>query len=337
MAIKSKPTRNTTSPARDVFLKQKILVKDKVPHVISVNQFGKKQLDELFQRADQFREWDRSFESRREIATMHLGRQLCSLFYEPSTRTRLSFETAAVKLGMGLVSTENAGEFSSAIKGETLEDSISVLDNYSYDVIVMRHNEKGAAKRATKVSNTPIINGGDGAGEHPTQSLLDAYTIYKNFGRLNNLKIVLGGDLKNGRTVRSLTKLLAKFSNNEFVFVSVPELQIGQDIKIILKRKGIKFIETSDINSAMRQADVVYWTRLQKERIKNLDSIPKKGFVIDANTLKHLPKSAIIMHPLPRVDEIHTDVDKDHRAKYFEQAGNGLYVRMALLDGVLRA
>ncbi len=337
MAIKTKPTRHTTSPARDVFLKQKIATKDKVPHVITVNQFNKKQLDELFQRADQFREWDRSFESRREIATMHLGRQLCSLFYEPSTRTRLSFETAAVKLGMGLVSTENAGEFSSAIKGETLEDSISVLDNYGYDVIVMRHNEKGAAKRATKVSKTPIINGGDGAGEHPTQSLLDAYTIYKNFGRLNNTKIVLGGDLKNGRTVRSLTKLLAKFSNNEFVFVSVPELQIGQDIKTILKRKGIKFVETSDINKAVKDSDVVYWTRLQKERIKNLASIPKKGFVMDVNTLKHMPKKAIIMHPLPRVDEIHPDVDKDPRATYFEQAGNGLYVRMALLDGVLRA
>lgn len=303
-------------------------------HILAVTQYTHSQLDQLFTRADELRNYS-SPEQRKELAELHKGRQLCSLFYEPSTRTRLSFEAAAVKLGMVVVSTENAREFSSAAKGETIEDTIRVLDAYNFDVIVLRHHKTGAAARAAKVSQTPIINAGDGKGEHPTQALLDAYTIYRQFGRLDNLHIVMGGDLANGRTVRSLAQLLSTYPNNRITFVSMPELQIGQDIKDVLKASKTIFQETTDMSSAFETADIVYWTRLQKERLADPSILPKDGFVLDPEILTHLPAHAIIMHPLPRVDEISPLVDSDPRAKYFEQAGNGLYVRMALLDQII--
>lgn len=303
-------------------------------HVLSINQFDQDSLQALFVKADEFQKLDHDESSRKELATKYLGKQLCSLFYEPSTRTRLSFETAAVKLGMAVVSTENAREFSSAAKGETIEDTVRVLDGYHYDAIVLRHHETGAAGRAAAVSETPILNAGDGKGEHPTQALLDLYTIYRKFQRLDNLKVVIGGDLANGRTARSLALALAKYSGNSITFVSVPELQIGQDIKEALEKAGVVFQESSDVVAAVGDADVVYWTRLQKERLADNVSIAD-NFVIDANVLGAMPERAIIMHPLPRVDEITTDVDDDPRAEYFQQAANGLYVRMALLDNVL--
>jgi aspartate carbamoyltransferase catalytic subunit len=303
-------------------------------HILAATQYDHTQLDTLFIRADELRSYT-SYEQRRELAELHKGRQLCSLFYEPSTRTRLSFEAAAVKLGMGVVSTENAREFSSAAKGETIEDTIRVLDAYKFDVVVLRHHETGTASRAANVSQTPIINAGDGKGEHPTQALLDAYTIYRQFGRLDNLHIVMGGDLANGRTVRSLARLLSSYPGNHITFVSIPELQIGEDIKEALNKDATPFEETANMPSAFKTADVVYWTRLQKERLTDPSSIPKDGFTLAPGVLKHLPKHAIIMHPLPRVDEIDPAVDSDPRAVYFDQAGNGLYVRMALLDQIL--
>lgn len=304
-------------------------------HTLDVNQFTPAQLEKLFAHADELRAQASDEQGRRTLASRHQGRQLCSLFYEPSTRTRLSFETAAAKLGMGVVSTENAREFSSAAKGETIEDTMRVLNQYDYSVIVMRHHETGAAVRAAKVSKIPIVNAGDGKGEHPTQALLDAYTIHRKFGRLNNLRVVMGGDLANGRTVRSLAQLLAKYKGNHIVFVSIPELKIGDDIKAILKKSGTTFEETDNMKTAFKDADVVYWTRLQKERLTHPEAIPKGGFVIDKSSLKALPKHAIVMHPLPRIDEIEANVDDDPRAHYFEQAGNGLYIRMALIDQIL--
>lgn len=304
-------------------------------HILSIDRFDQAQLEDLFDKVEVFRQRDFDPDGRRILARMYEGRQLCSLFYEPSTRTRLSFETAAVKLGMGVVSTENAREFSSAIKGESIEDTIRVLNEYHYDVMVLRHHETGSAARAAAVSSTPIINAGDGTGEHPTQALLDAYTIQQAHGKLDGLKVVLGGDLKHGRTARSLAKLLAKYPKNSMTFVSVPELQIGDDIKKLLRENGLTYDETEDINKAFLDADVVYWTRLQKERLKDLSVIPKGGLTIDLKAVKVLPKHAIIMHPLPRVDEIHPAVDDDPRARYFQQAGNGLYIRMALLDMVI--
>lgn len=304
-------------------------------HVLTVQQFHPEQLDNMFERADELRIQANDNETRRTLAQRYIGRQMCSLFYEPSTRTRLSFEQAGAKMGMGVVSTENAREFSSAAKGETIEDTIQVLNEYDFDVIVLRHNETGSAARAAAVSDVPVINAGDGKGEHPTQALLDTYTIKQNHGRLDNLRIVMGGDLKHGRTVRSLAQLLSKYDGNHISFVSIPELQIGDDIKDILGLNGTTYDETTDMNAAFSQADVVYWTRLQKERLENHDAIPEGGFTIDEASLSVMPEGATIMHPLPRVGEIDEKVDQDKRAVYFRQAGNGLYVRMALLDSIL--
>lgn len=303
-------------------------------HVLSINQFDQEGLRALFKKADEFQDLDHDPSSRRELADRYHGRQLCSLFYEPSTRTRLSFEAAAVKLGMGVVSTENAREFSSAAKGETIEDTIQVINGYHFDAVVLRHHETGAAKQAASVSKMPIINAGDGKGEHPTQALLDLYTIYRKFGRLDNLNVVIGGDLANGRTARSLALALSKYDGNTITFVSIPQLQIGQDIKQALDTSGTTYSESADVNEAVKSADVVYWTRLQKERLEKGVTIAD-NFTITADTAALMPKTAIIMHPLPRVDEISVEVDSDPRAYYFEQAANGLYIRMALLDAIL--
>lgn len=301
-------------------------------HVLSAEQFDPKELGQIFKQADKFRKKCETVQGKRELARLHSGQQICSLFYEPSTRTRLSFEAAAFKLGMGVISTENAGEFSSAAKGETIEDTMKVLSEYGFTAIVIRSKETGAVQRGAAASSVPVINAGDGAGEHPTQAILDAYTIQRRHGRLKNLKVVMGGDLKHGRTVRSLSQILAKYPGNHISYVSMPVLQIGDDIKTILDDHGTSYTETSDMNEVLHDADVVYWTRLQKERLANPEAVPAGGFVIDMTTLEALPKAAIIMHPLPRVDEIATEVDSDPRAIYFEQAGNGLYIRMALLD-----
>ncbi len=304
-------------------------------HILSADQFEPTQIKKIFKRADFFKKQDANTNSRRGLADLHKGRQIATLFFQPSTRTRLSFETAVVKLGAGLVSTENALEHSSAVKGETVEDTFKILNQYGFDAIVMRHNEVGAAVRAAKVSKTCVINAGDGGGEHPTQALLDAYTIYNAHTKLNNLKIVMGGDLRYGRTIRSLSKILSKFDGNQITFVSIPELQITDDVKRFLDAAGTKYVESANMLEAFAGADVIYWTRLQKEYIDDPKKVPKGGFTIDKKALKVIPKKAIIMHPLPRVDEIDPAVDNDVRAVYFQQAGNGLYIRMAVLDQIL--
>jgi aspartate carbamoyltransferase catalytic subunit len=303
-----------------------------IKHTLSCDQFTPASLNSLFKKSEEFRKALADPKKRRELSGRHKDKQICCLFYEPSTRTRTSFVAAAHKLGFGVASTENAAEFSSAAKGETIEDTIRVINEYGFSAIIIRHPETGSAARAAAVSSAPIINGGDGKGEHPTQGLLDIYTIYREFGKLDHLNIVIGGDLKQGRTARSLAKMLAKYPGNHITFVSVPALQISQDIKDILRKSDTSFSETDSMSEAFKKADVVYWTRLQKERLGKGESFKSGGFVIDAKALKFLPPKAIIMHPLPRVDEINPEVDKDPRAKYFEQAGNGLYIRMALLD-----
>lgn len=303
-------------------------------HVLSVDQFDTTKLDKIFSLAQSIEGQLSQPDTSLKLSQKHTGKQVCTLFYEPSTRTRLSFETAALKLGMGVVSTENAAGFSSAAKGETLEDTINVLNHYGLTAIIMRHNQTGAAAKAAAVSKVPILNAGDGKGEHPTQALLDAYTIKKQFGRLDNLKVVVGGDLKNGRTVRSLCKLLALYPNNHISFVSLPALQMEQDILDLLDKSGTTYDKTDQLEDVLPDAQVVYWTRLQKERLEDPDAISNGGFTLTNDNVTALPKDAIILHPLPRVDEIHTDIDNDPRAKYFEQAGNGLYIRMALLDHI---
>lgn len=307
-------------------------------HILSAEQFNPEQLAELFVQADEFRDRDQTIASRREVMQSHTGRIMLSMFYEPSTRTRFSFEIAATKLGIGVVGTENAAEFSSAAKGETIEDTVKVFNEYGVDALSMRTKEEGHADRAAAVSEVAIINGGDGKGEHPTQAVLDLYTIQEQLQRLDGLHVVMGGDLAHGRTVRSLAKLLSQYKNNHISFVSTPELQIGQDIKLKLEDHDTRFVETTDMYSALREADVVYWTRLQLERHTSdrALSVSQKHFVLDATALEIMPSTAIIMHPLPRNEEIPDSTDNDPRAKYFRQAGNGLYIRMAMLDQVMQ-
>ncbi len=303
-------------------------------NILSVEQFDQEYLENLFDLAASLERKLKDPAETKKLAEKYRDKQLCTLFYEPSTRTRLSFETAALKLGMGVVSTENAGGFSSAAKGETLEDTINVINQYGVCAVVIRHPETGAADKAAAVSKVPIINAGDGKGEHPTQALLDAYTIKKEFGRLDNLHVVAGGDLKNGRTIRSLCRLLSLYPNNRITFVSLPELAMQDDIKNLLKDSGTAFSETTDVDKAFKDANVVYWTRLQKERLESSAEFENGGFIIDNSKTNLLPTQAILMHPLPRVDEIKPEVDTDPRARYFEQSGNGLYIRMALLDQI---
>jgi len=300
-----------------------------VNHLIESQQLDKNRLMKLFKRADELR----------SSPTNSLeGKILTTLFYEPSTRTRLSFEAAMLRMGGQVIGTENAKEFSSVAKGESLEDSIRVIAGYS-DVIVMRHSETGSAKKAAGVSPVPLINGGDGKGQHPTQALLDAYTIYREFGRLDNLKVAMVGDLASGRTVRSLCYLLGKFAGIEIIFVSPENLRIGEDIKEYLQRHSIQFQEKDNLEEVLPEVDIVYMTRIQKERISLEDYKKAKGkFVINPSNISLLRKESRVMHPLPHMEEIDlpTEIeDSDERIAYFRQAENGLYIRMALLEEII--
>lgn len=302
-------------------------------HILSADQFTKKQLEELFTLTDSIK--SQFLADRSKLLKKHEGKVLITLFYEPSTRTRLSFATAAAHMGMTVISTENAREFSSAAKGETIEDTARVLEQYYPDAIVIRHHETGEVSRAAAVTKVPIINAGDGKGEHPTQSLLDMYTIWDSHKKHSGLKVVLGGDLLHGRTARSLAKLLTCFDGNHIVFNTIPELQMADDIKEYLDQRGVTYEEEPDMKRAFKNADVVYWTRLQKERLPEGVHVDQT-YRIDKKAMSYLPDSAIVLHPLPRVDEIDVEVDDDPRACYFDQAGNGMFVRMALLDTILK-
>lgn len=257
---------------------------------------------------------------------------MASLFYESSTRTRFSFESAMLRLGGSVITTENAREFSSAAKGESLSDSTRIMNGYA-DVIVMRHNEAGSASRAAEVSTIPIINAGDGAGQHPTQALLDMYTIVDAFPKLDNFKIAMVGDLRYGRTVRSLSYLLTKYENVEIIFVSPPVCKMEADIKDYLERNGVPWREETDLALVAHEVDCIYMTRIQKERFHSVDDYQAAAskYILTPDIVEEMKPDAIIMHPLPRVDEIPKEIDDDPRARYFEQAQNGLYIRMALL------
>lgn len=300
-------------------------------HIIESQQFSREVLFQLFKKSD---------ELRVNPENIFNGKIMAALFYEPSTRTKLSFESAMLRLGGKIIGTENANEFSSVIKGESLEDSVRVISNYC-DCIILRHSEEGAAKKASEVSKVPIINAGDGKGQHPTQALLDIYTIYKEFGKIDGLKIAMVGDLASGRTVRSLCYLLGKFENIEIIFISPENLKISEDIKNYLKKHNIKFFEEEDLNKVLSEVDIVYMTRIQKERISVEDYEKARGkFSINKENLNLIKENSRVMHPLPHVEEIELDVeteDNDKRIAYFRQAENGLYVRMALLDFILNA
>ncbi len=257
------------------------------------------------------------------------GKVLAALFYEPSTRTRLSFETAMLRLG-GSVITADGFQFSSLYKGETIEDTMMMVGQYA-DIIAMRHPEQGSADRAITVCPVPFINAGDGPGQHPTQALLDLLTIQKERGKIDGLHIAMVGDLRFGRTVHSLTYLLGLFNNLRFTLVSPKELKMPEKVTSFMKEKGMQFEETTDFAAAL-DCDVAYMTRIQQERFTDRSEYErlKLVYVLRADQLKG--KNVTILHPLPRVGEIETDVDALPNAAYFRQAKNGLLMRMAVID-----
>lgn len=296
-------------------------------HVIEAQQFDHRFLTELFALAD-------AAESAPPQVLQ--GRIMASLFYEPSTRTRLSFESAMLRLGGNLITTENAREFSSAIKGETLEDTVRVIGAYA-DVIVLRHFEEGASRKAALASGVPIINAGDGPGQHPTQALLDLYTIRRELGRTEDLAVAFVGDPKHGRTIRSLAYLLGRYRDVRMHFISPPDLRVGRDIIEYLDRHGVRYEEGEDLQEVVSGLDVLYQTRIQKERFADPGEYERcRGrYCIDSELVARMKEPSIIMHPLPRVDEILPEVDASPKAAYFRQARYGVLVRMALLQFVL--
>ena len=298
-------------------------------HVVESQQFDRNLLELVFTTADMMKA---DLQGERKLAKFLDGKIMASLFYEPSTRTRFSFESAMRRLGGEVITTENAREFSSASKGESLADSTRIINGYA-DVIVMRHNEAGSAVRAAEISRIPIINAGDGAGQHPTQALLDVYTIADSFPGMNGLKIALVGDLRYGRTVRSLSYLLTKYDDMELIFVAPQVCKMEQDIKKYLDKYQVPWYEEEDLAAVVSEVDCIYMTRVQKERFHSAEDYQTAAskYILKPELVGRMKPDSIIMHPLPRVDEIPPEVDSAPQARYFEQAQNGLYIRMALL------
>jgi aspartate carbamoyltransferase catalytic subunit len=296
-------------------------------HVLSCEQFTRESIDGLFKLTDHIRANEKAYcgaISDKVVAT---------LFYEPSTRTRLSFEAAIVRLGGKNISTENAQEMSSAIKGESLEDTIRVVDGYAH-AIVMRHFDTDSATRAAAASRVPIINAGAGSGEHPTQALLDSYTIYKNKGSLDGISVAILGDLLYGRTIHSLTKLLSLYSGVTVYGLSIPSLALSQSCIDYMESRGVKYIPVNNLYDLPSNLDIIYQTRTQTERFANT-GIDAKEIVIHKKVMEHFGAGTLILHPLPRRHEICPLLDTDPRAKYFEQSENGMYIRMGLLYEIL--
>jgi aspartate carbamoyltransferase catalytic subunit len=306
---------------------------EKLKHVISARQFKDPEfLLWLFESAHQM-ERDDVF---RALTDPLRGRILATLFFEPSTRTRFSFEAAMQKLGGGVLTAENARANSSATKGETISDTIRVVSGYA-DAIAIRHYEPGTAEAAARISPVPIINAGDGVGEHPTQALADMYTIKKELGRLSGLRVALVGDLLNGRTIHSLLPLLCLYPGVTIDLISPWQLRLPLAYREYLMEKGIAFHEGEKLEGVIEQADVAYITRVQSERFASKDEYDavKDVYVINAEIADRLKPEAIIMHALPRINEISPEVDANARAAYFRQAKNALYIRMALLKYLL--
>ncbi|MBN1953696.1 MAG: aspartate carbamoyltransferase [Anaerolineae bacterium] len=300
--------------------------------LISITDLSRAEIVFLLDRADQLQS-----AIRRERQLGHLrGYLLATLFYEPSTRTRLSFEAAMLRLGGEVISVADARTASSAAKGESIADAARVVASYA-DVIVQRHPAVGSAREAADAVNVPVINAGDGSGEHPTQALLDLLTVRREKGRLDGLTVALAGDLKHGRTVHSLSRALA-YWNNRLILVSPPSLAMGDEMVNELRTAGLQVDETDDLRQAIGQADVLYVTRIQKERFADPADYErlKDSYVVNRALLAGRPELTV-MHPLPRVNEIATDTDDLANAAYFRQAENGLWARIALLTAVLDA
>ncbi|MDI6845504.1 MAG: aspartate carbamoyltransferase [Candidatus Saccharicenans sp.] len=300
-------------------------------NILSVKQFNRADLEYIFSVAHEMRVMVE------RIGTFDLlkGKILANLFYEPSTRTFASFMAAMQRLG-GAVIPISEVRYSSVAKGESLPDTVRTLAAYA-DVIVLRHPEVGAAALAAQFAGKPVINAGDGVGEHPTQALLDVFTVKEELGRLDNLTVTMLGDLKYGRTVHSLARLLTRFDNIKLNYVSPELLRMPREVMEEVAEKGIPQKEYTVLDEVLPVTDVLYVTRVQRERFDNLEEYEKvkDAYVITPKTLEKAKQKMIVMHPLPRVNEIDMEVDKDPRAAYFRQMEYGLYVRMALLAMVL--
>jgi len=296
-------------------------------HLISIRDIGK---DEILNILNESEKMENLLKSKKPINILE-GKILATLFYEPSTRTRLSFETAMKRLGGNVIGFTDIKNTSVA-KGESLMDTIRVISGYT-DIIVIRHPSEGASRLASEYSDVPVINAGDGSNQHPTQTLLDLYTIKREIGKIDGIKIAFIGDLKYGRTVHSLCYALSLFDGVEIVFISPDELKIPKEIMDDLKKKNIKFSESSSID--LEDVDVAYMTRIQKERFPDLNEYQKVKGVYKLTKEHIVDKNLIVMHPLPRVDEIDWEVDNLPQSKYFKQSFYGVPVRMAILKMLL--
>ena len=300
-------------------------------HLLDTTDLSIEEIDEIISLAVDI------INNKKKYSKICEGKKLATLFFEPSTRTRLSFEAAMLELGGSVLGFSEASS-TSASKGETVGDTTRVISCYA-DIIAMRHYIEGAPKVAASKASIPVINAGDGGHSHPTQTMTDLLTVYREKGRLDNLTIGLCGDLKFGRTVHSLVKAMCRYSNIKFVLIAPKELAMPDYIKTdYLDKNGMEYIETDKMEDVMPQLDVLYMTRVQRERFFSEDEYlkHKDAFILDLEKLKNAKSDLTIMHPLPRVNEIAKEVDDDPRAKYFEQVLNGKYMRMALIITLLK-
>lgn len=297
-------------------------------HMLSAQDLTRDRIEGLIHFAEGLRH-----QSRQELLEVLKGYTVATLFYEPSTRTRLSFEAAVVRLGGQIVGSENAKETSSSKKGERLSDVFRVVGSY-VDAIVVRHHETGAIEAAAPRSPVPIINAGSGSGEHPTQALLDIYTIWRELGGVDNRRICIMGDLKYGRTVHSLIQALSLFEGVEVVLFHPDSLGLPEHLSTLAPK--LKMSRAGTFAEAVARADIIYQTRVQVERLRDADEAAEAGqYLVTHQHLQQIPESARILHPLPRVNELALEVDDDPRAAYFRQVENGLYIRMALVAQLL--
>lgn len=300
-------------------------------HLLDTTDLSLKEIDDMIELANDI------IANKKKYAHICEGKKLATLFFEPSTRTRLSFEAAMYELGGNVLGFSEAAS-SSASKGETVEDTVRIVSNYA-DIIAMRHPLEGAPRVAVNKSLVPIINAGDGGHAHPTQTLADLLTIYREKGKLSDVTIGLCGDLKFGRTVHSLIKAMSRYKNVRFVLIAPYELRVPDYIiKDVLIPSGAEYKQVEKLEDVMNELDVLYMTRIQRERFFSEEEYlkHKDAFILDRAKLRDAKENLTIMHPLPRINEISTDVDDDPRAKYFEQALNGKYMRMALIINLLK-
>lgn len=300
-------------------------------HLLDTTDLTLEEIDDMIALATDI------IENKQKYAHVCDGKKLATLFFEPSTRTRLSFEAAMYELGGNVLGFSSA-DSTSASKGETVEDTVRIVSNYA-DIIAMRHPLEGAPRVATKRTLVPIINAGDGGHAHPTQTLADLLTIYREKGKLGDITIGLCGDLKFGRTVHSLIKAMCRYKNVKFMLIAPKELQVPDYIiSDVLIPSGAEYVQVESLEDVMPTLDVLYMTRIQRERFFSEEEYlkHKDAYILDLKKLDNAKKDLTIMHPLPRVNEISTDVDDDPRAKYFEQALNGKYIRMALIMTLLK-